>query len=224
MTTIFDILKRNQELHNKKIIKYFKLFLLLFFVYLVGFVVFTFKINQKQNIPNNKTDAIVVLTGASGRITEGIKQLVAGNGEKLFISGVYKKNSNNNVIKSVISKLTKTNIFISSDILTRIEEGKAKSTIENTIETKNYIDENKIKSIRLITSFYHIPRVKILFSKYIPTIQIIYHPIYTKKEKILFKHNNFIIVFLEYNKFLITVLLDKLNLDTKTILKLQRAL
>ena len=187
-------------------------------------MVFSFKVNQKQHIPNNTTDVIVVLTGASGRITEGIKQLVAGNGERLFISGVYKKNSNNNVIRTVISKLTKTNIFIASDILTKIDEGKAKSTIENALETKNYIDENNIKSIRLITSFYHIPRVKILFSKYIPTTKIIYHPIYTQKEKNLFKHNNFIIVFSEYNKFLITILLDKLNIDTKTILKLQRTL
>ncbi len=224
MTSIADILNKDQQLQEKKIKRYFKLFLLLVIAYLVSFVIFIFKIHQKPTILNDKTDAIVVLTGASGRITEGIKQLVKNKGDRLFISGVYKKNSNDNVIKSIILKLTKTIPAISSDILSRIEEGKAKSTIENAVETKEYIEENKIKSIRLITSFYHIPRVKILFSKSLPTTNIIYNPIYTKKEKNLFKYNNFAITFLEYNKFLVIMLLDKLNLDIKTMLRLQGAL
>ena len=224
MTTIFDILKTDQEIQSKKIKKYFKILFLLFIVYLVCFLGFIVNINQKENIPNDKTDAIVVLTGASGRITEGIKQLIAGKSDKLFISGVYKKNSNGNVIKKTILQLSKKTNPIPSNILSKIEEGKAKSTIENALETKVYTEGNNIKSIRLITSYYHIPRVKILFSKYLPNTKITYHPIYTKKEKNIFKHNNFLIVFLEYNKFLITILLDKLNLDTKTILRLQGAL
>ena len=221
MTTIFDILKRNQELQNKKILRYFKIFLVLFTLYILGFGFFIFKTKQIPIASNDTTDAIVVLTGASGRIAEGIKQLTKNKADKLFISGVYKKNPNNNIIKNIISKLNKTtNSPIPSDILSRIEEGKAKNTIGNAIETKIYVEENKIQSIRLMTSFYHIPRVKILFSKYLPSTNIIYHPIYTKKEKNLLKHNNFAIIFIEYNKYLITILWDKLNISTKTTLKI----
>ncbi len=40
--------------------------------------------------PGTRTDAIVVLTGGSGRLAAGLELLSADKAEKLFVSGVYR--------------------------------------------------------------------------------------------------------------------------------------
>ena len=65
----------------------------------------------------------------------------------------------------------------------KIELGrKAKNTIENAIETEEWIRKNNIKSIRLVTSSYHIPRSMQEFIIYVTMgndLEVILNPIYS---------------------------------------------
>ncbi|MBR1841429.1 MAG: YdcF family protein, partial [Alphaproteobacteria bacterium] len=142
------------------------------------------------------TDAIVVLTGGRNRITEGINLLNQKRAPILFISGVSQD------VK--IGELEKR-LSVYADDESRIVLGyKATNTIENASEVSDWIKQNDIKSVRLVTSNYHIPRSIAELETYHLPIQIIIHPVYSKYvKKEWWKHwGSFKLIATEYNKFL----------------------
>lgn len=162
-----------------------------------GFLFFAHKINNlKTNEYNIKADAIIVLTGGKNRIKEGAKMLENNMADRMFISGVPK-----NV--SIESLLKKHNI--SESIKEKIELGKAAhTTLENAMETREWIVENHIKSIYLVTSNYHTPRSLAEFEEYNPDIKIYSAPVFSENiaKKWWSRLGTSKLIFSEYNKFL----------------------
>ena len=62
--------------------------LMLAFLWFAGLVVFVTGLPAKVEAPEKHTDAIIVVTGGSERLAEGIRLLNHGLADKLFISGV----------------------------------------------------------------------------------------------------------------------------------------
>ena len=213
----------NEE-NSKKIV----LFLFgLVIIYFIGFIIFAYKLNYEDTTPNEPTDAIIVLTGESKRITDSIKELAKNNSNKLFISGIYKQSSLENLINKTIQDLqNEKSLKISPQSLkSRISMGRAENTIENGLESASWIQKNNINSIRLMTSYYHMPRSKLIFEKYIPHIKIIEHPIlFGEKKPSIFDKNVFKVLFSEYNKYIITYIWNKAGFESTFILKLQEQL
>ena len=102
----------------------------------VGFFMFIEKIYQYPEDLTTKTDAIVILTGGRNRIAEGAKIWNQGLSEKLFISGIEKNTS-----LKTISNVQEVN-FIN---LKNVDfEKKSKNTIENAIETNEWLDRKRV--------------------------------------------------------------------------------
>src|SRR6202166_3240400 len=59
-------------------------------VWLAGLAAFSARIPTRVADPDTVTDAIVVLTGGSERLDEGLELLAANKAKKLFVSGVYR--------------------------------------------------------------------------------------------------------------------------------------
>ena len=74
-----------------------------------------------------KSDAIVVLTGGSQRLDEGLKLLQDNMAERLFVSGVYKGIEVRTLLKIYNQKQT--------DFGRRVFVGGAQNTRENALET-----------------------------------------------------------------------------------------
>src|SRR5688500_18326125 len=55
-----------------------------------GFVWFVWRVPDHEPVLDGKADAIVVLTGGSSRVIDGIELLAAGRGQRLLISGVHR--------------------------------------------------------------------------------------------------------------------------------------
>ena len=195
-------------------------------IYLLGFIVFALTLEYNPKDINTTADAIVVLTGETRRITKGIEELNKGLAPKLFISGVHLQAPLSKVIDKTILDLKKENkLSLPPDSLkSKISTGKAENTIENALESAVWVNENNVKKIRLITSFYHMPRSKLLFKKYLPYTTIIYHPISSKNEEKLTNTHTLELIFGEYNKYLLTYIWNLTGLETKTALKIQGAL
>ena len=51
-------------------------------------------------------------------------------------------------------------------------------TIENAGETAEWIAENQLTSVRLVTAAYHMPRSLLEFTNVMPDIKIIPHPVF----------------------------------------------
>ena len=172
-------------------------FLFLFVaVWLVGFVAFALYVNNLTVVDNVKTDAIVVLTGGSERVAVASELFRQNKAKKLFISGVGGGAN--------IKAMTGTDV-IADDKKDFIELGRyASNTRENAIETAEWVTKSGIKSILLVTAYYHMPRSYLEFSKKMPDIDIIKAPVFPRalrQDKVAEIKWQFV----EYNKFLIAL-------------------
>lgn len=137
--------------------------------------------------PNTKTDAIIVLTGGNNRIQTGLSLFSSGLSGHLFITGVHDA-----VKKKDITKISTCCIILGH---------KARTTLENASEAKEWIAAQNIKTIRLVTSAYHMDRALLEFRHAIPDIEIIAHPVHDDRDT-LQDINFWKITFSEYNKTL----------------------
>lgn len=148
------------------------LFLCLIGLWLGGFFFFCYEINHYPP-DQNKADAIVVLTGGRNRITESISLLNSGLADRMFISGVSKRVTINDIEDKAGVALLEPD---------KVELGyKAQNTIENASEVKEWIEKNNIRSVRLVTSNYHLPRALAELEAYHLPLKIIAHPVYSEK-------------------------------------------
>jgi len=155
--------------------------------------------------PNTRTDAIVVLTGGSGRLDEGLKLLEDGIAEKLFISGVYKGVDMQNLLQAYREN--------PEDLNCCVEIGHAEDTINNAEETRDWALRNNIDSMRLVTSGYHMPRSVLEFEYALPDVQLIEHPVFpshVKQEQWWAWPGTTGLIVREYNKFLLAWMRHKL--------------
>ncbi len=173
--------------------------IILIAVWLAGFLVFADIINSYSAAKDEPTEAIIALA-------EAVRLLNQGKAEKLFISGVNKATD-----LKAIQKRQDLEINTDREIALGTE---ATNTVENAIETKEWLEKNHIKSIRLVTSNYHIPRSIIEFKVHNPALKIIIHPVYSEKvDKKWWKSwHTFSLIFLEYNKFLYVYIFSNLQL------------
>lgn len=174
-------------------------------LWFVGLVWFSWKINSYPQYLETPTQAVVVLTGGRHRIAEGIGILNNHLADKLFISGVPQKVKFADIERQAGVKAY--NPY-------KVELGyKATDTISNAAEIKDWVLKNKIESLRLITSNYHIPRALEELSVYrLPTV-IVVHPVYSQKvAKNWWRFGGtFKLIAGEYNKFLYTWLHHRLQ-------------
>ena len=149
--------------------------LLLMALWFGGFLVFAYRINHYPADEKTHTEAVVALTGGRYRIAEAVNLLNQGKADKLFISGVSQDSSLDEIKK-------KQNLEIEDESNVSLGH-QAKDTFGNAKETVAWLKRNKITSIRLVTSNYHLDRSIAEFRAQAPNLQIIAHPVYSDKVK-----------------------------------------
>ena len=157
--------------------------------------------NSVTNI--NNIDGIVVLTGDQFRIAKGIELLKRNPSKKLLISGVNKNINPVDIMKEFPSSI---NFFQCC-----IDIGKdAKNTFENIIETFEWMKSNEFTSIIIVTSDYHLPRVKLEINRFIDNQQIFYEAVKTDESDSILRLKK---VTLEYIKYIRTFLSIKIGIN-----------
>jgi uncharacterized SAM-binding protein YcdF (DUF218 family) len=120
--------------------------------------------------PGN-TDAIVVLTGGSERVAEGIALLASGSARLLFVTGVPEGVTGETLLSSVGTN--------ERELLPRIVLGHAaQDTAGNAAETAEWVQREGITSVRLVTANYHMPRSLLEFRRAMPNIPILPNPVF----------------------------------------------
>ena len=172
-------------------------FFTLFVFWAIGWLWFATSIagaKPYKQITTENIDAIVVLTGGNGRVQTGLDILAQQQPKKLFISGVNKDATKEDILKSANN--------ISSNICCITLGYKSTDTISNATEVKDWVTQNNINSFYLVTSSYHMPRSVMEFKNVLPNTQITQHPVFSP-DVIPWQKRFWILTFSEYNKTII---------------------
>lgn len=164
-----------------------------------GLLRFADSIPREVADPDRRSDAIVVLTGGSRRLETGFELLSARLADKLFVSGVQRG--------VPIDDLLRVTGLTAEDMECCITLGyKAGDTLENALETAVWIKAKKVRSVRLVTSGYHMPRSLLEFRATAPDIDFIPHPVFVEHvmlDEWWWRPGTAWLVVAEYNKFLL---------------------
>ncbi|HWK40759.1 MAG TPA: YdcF family protein [Croceibacterium sp.] len=118
-------------------------------VWALGFLWFATAMPQPAG--KEKTDAIVVPTGSGGRIPRGLAMLKQGAAPRMLVTGVF-------------SSVTPQEFAAEYGVSSRTMECcvtlgfAALDTRGNARETAEWVESNKVRSIRLVTSDWHMRR------------------------------------------------------------------
>ncbi len=127
-------------------------------------------------------DAIIVLTGSKGRIETGFELLIDNHAPKMLISGVLNQVSRDELIQNNAENLTLDQLKIIQNHCCIALDYTADTTETNAIESAQWITDNDIKSIILVTSASHMPRAYLLFHRILDdTIKITTYPYQTQR-------------------------------------------
>ncbi len=143
--------------------------LLLAALWLAGYLAFFAGVLAQSRAPLTQgAGAIVVLTGAPGRVDMGISLLRVRLAPRLFISGV-------NPASGKAAILGAGNV----DLADRVTLGQgAQTTAQNAAEVSAWLRSRPLRSLRLVTSAYHMPRALMEMRAALPDgVEIVPHPV-----------------------------------------------
>lgn len=116
------------------------------------------------------SDAIVVLTGGSDRISQALGLLKAGQAKRLLISGVHPATTSRQIVRTTAAD---PDLFACCVDLDR----KALNTTENAEETAKWAEARGFSSLLVVTSAYHMPRSLLELQTAMPSAQLIPYPV-----------------------------------------------
>lgn len=117
-------------------------------------------------------DAIVVLTGDSGRLRAGSELLRSGSAPRLLISGVHDSVSNADILRQTTLEPAAFDCCVTLD-------RRADDTVGNARETANWARSNSYNRLIIVTSDYHLPRSLLEMKRAMPNVDLIAYPVPT---------------------------------------------
>ncbi|TAN62734.1 MAG: YdcF family protein [Magnetospirillum sp.] len=136
-----------------------------------GLLMFATSLEAGVEDRDTVTDAIVVLTGGSDRLSSGLALLEAGKGRKLFISGVHKGVDLTELLRQAHPQPAEAPCCI-------VLGHTADDTAGNAAETAAWMETEHFTSLRLVTASYHMRRSILEFRRAMPKATIVAHPVF----------------------------------------------
>ncbi|WP_230983186.1 YdcF family protein [Inquilinus limosus] len=135
----------------------------------LGLAWFVAQAGRGGEVDPDHTDAIVVLTGGSERLRAGLDLLARGAAERLLVSGVHR-----DVKLEELFALSPTD----DSLRCCVDLGYAAAdTLGNAQEAAEWMRAHGFRSLRLVTSNYHMPRSMLEFRAAMPEIEIKRQPV-----------------------------------------------
>jgi len=178
-------------------------------IWVAGLVWFASSIPSIDESEPESTDAIVVLTGGSQRLQSGLQLLAEGRAKKLFVSGVYRGTDVSALLHAAPPNETALQCCI--------ELGhQAGNTVGNAVETSQWMSREHYRSLRLVTANYHMRRALLEFSRAMPGIHIVPHPVFpeaVRRGQWWARPNTLELIVGEYDKYLIALVRPLIPFD-----------
>jgi uncharacterized SAM-binding protein YcdF (DUF218 family) len=141
-------------------------------LWLGGLVWYANDIPRAVDDTSTMTDAVVVLTGGSGRVDVGLALLAERRAQKLFVSGVARDVDLDQLLKV---SMRQDGRFMRDRIALGHEAG---DTPGNARETAEWMAKEGFDSLRLVTASYHMRRSLLELRRALPEARIVPHPVF----------------------------------------------
>ncbi len=161
--------RKNKLLSLAGLIRFLLIFALA--LLLCGYLAFLYHVSRAAppvNMP--AADGIVVLTGDGNRLETAGQVFAAGSAERLFVSGIHKDVSADNIQTFLGVPETRLTCCVDLDYI-------AQDTVENARETASWVNALGYEHIILVTSDYHMPRAELEISAATGGIRITPYPV-----------------------------------------------
>jgi uncharacterized SAM-binding protein YcdF (DUF218 family) len=123
---------------------------------------------KRPSPPPPRADGIVVLTGGAERVETGLRLLAGGQARLLLVSGV--------AHGADLAELAHLAGLNPAPLAGRVTIGHlAVSTRGNAAETRAWADSHAIRSLIVVTAFYHMPRALAELRPMLPDVEL--HPV-----------------------------------------------
>jgi uncharacterized SAM-binding protein YcdF (DUF218 family) len=160
---------------------------LLGILYALGFVLFGVSLAKPAGA--ERTDAVVVLTGGSGRLERGMAVLKRGEAKRMLISGADPSVTRADLARRLGPGTLRT-------LRCCVDLGsEAVDTRSNAEEARRWMARRGYRTVRLVTSDWHMRRAVYEFRQDLPDATIIEDAVQTRPSLWL--------LVLEYNKYLL---------------------
>lgn len=184
---------------GRLIVTAFALVAALLAAWIWGLILFIDRIPGSVEDKERHTDAIIVLTGGTLRLEKGFELLSSGISGKLLVSGVARGIQMEEILGAAGLAPEELDCCVTLGYM-------AEDTGSNAIESAVWIRTNKISSVRLVTSSYHMPRSLLEFHATVPGIEIVPHPVFPQHVMVdewWARPGTASLVIAEYNKYLL---------------------
>ena len=171
-------------------------------IVIADFMMFAARSAKAKGDPEVTADAVVSLTGGSGRrISTGVELVARGQGARLLISGVHP-----DVGMAELSQISGGPPEI-WDCCVDIGH-RATTTLGNADETAAWAYEHGYRRLIIVTSDYHMPRSLLVLGKAMEDIELIPYPVRTAHDPsaVLRDPDSFRGVLIEWAKWRVTTL------------------
>ncbi|MDA9930780.1 YdcF family protein [Alphaproteobacteria bacterium] len=119
------------------------------------------------------TDGIVVMTGGQQRLDGGMMLLAEKHSGRMLISGVGEGVSRAVLVQELDLNDAQINtLFCCVDL-----DFSARDTRGNAAAARNWATENDMRSLRLVTANYHMPRALAVFAREMPELDLYQWPV-----------------------------------------------
>jgi uncharacterized SAM-binding protein YcdF (DUF218 family) len=184
---------------RRLLVRLLSILVLALVLWAAGLVWFAASLPTTVEDPSRGTDAVVVLTGGTGRLRQGFELLAQDRAQELFVSGVGRG------VK--VDELLRIDQIAPPELACCVVLGyKAGDTHGNALETAAWMRKKGFSSLRLVTATYHMPRSLLEFRAAMPGTEILPHPVFSRN----FRQVDWwqwpgstILLAKEYNKYLL---------------------
>jgi uncharacterized SAM-binding protein YcdF (DUF218 family) len=175
---------------------FFRIVALLLLAYMLGYAAFATLLPKPAG--DERTDAIVVLTGGSGRLDRGFELMQRGLAQRMLISGVARTVRPEDLVAAYHIDPAMLECCIALD-------RESFDTRSNADEIARWLERRRFRSIRLVTNDLHMPRARYEISKRVPAdVAIVVDAVPTDPD--------IRAIFVEYNKFLLGWVADLIGI------------
>ena len=143
----------------------------------VGFMVFLWLLPSRQVALNRNADGIVVLTGGTARVSDGLQLLAAGRGKRLLITGVNPGTTTGDIARQVADYGRLLACCVDLDY-------SALNTFGNAVEARRWAQDRNFHSLIIVTSAYHMPRALAEIAHQLPDVALIPFPVVSDRLRI----------------------------------------